>query len=136
MAGPSRVSTCPRMMAGPTSPGVARFWYQPAGAPGCNGGTAMVPSLLSPSGISDVLIPIAGMASCVGTDRGKAAGPAAVITGGGGLPGEPASTAAANGPGGPCSAIRLVADELVGTAAGRPPTATSTTPATASTAVS
>src|SRR6185437_3734908 len=114
------------MMAGPVSPGVARYWYQPAGASVRNGGTAMVPSSLRPSVISGVLTPLTGMSSRVGADRVRGTGPLAARP----LPVYGAGDT--SGAGGPWTAARLVAEARCGTSAGRPPIATRAMPALAS----
>src|SRR5205814_10412379 len=103
-AGPSRAeSTCPTITAGPGSPGVMRYRYQPAGAPRPGGGVAIVPSGLTPSGIRPVCTPMAGMSRYTGTERDTGTGADAVATTGSGRPTGPGRpTVAATGRGGDC----------------------------------
>src|ERR1035437_3155623 len=54
------------MTAGPSSPGVGPPLYQPAGKP--VGGTSKVPSGSTPSSISAVSTPIAGICRRIGVD--------------------------------------------------------------------
>src|SRR5829696_9003191 len=66
-------STCPRITAGPISPGVGALLYQPACMGWLTGGTSMVWSGLSPRETKVDLAPIFGMEMSVGGEAGSAA---------------------------------------------------------------